>query len=206
MIKTFLAAFLLCVTAKAALYREVQLSGSNTVFMASEINTLSVNKDMGDIMGKRLLLPQAETLYIVLVSPGGSVPDGVVLANFIAQMPNVQLICIYCASMAGAIFEMVPVKRLVLEKSNIMMHEMRISASAKVLTPKLLKNFKKQSDIFNKLFYTKLNWSKAKYEQLIENSEINMDGFEMVKGGLADEIIIIKCDQYLQSFAPRTCG
>jgi ATP-dependent protease ClpP protease subunit len=183
----------------------VNLNFSNTVFISEEITPATVHKDIGDLVGKRLSIPRNETLYVVIPSYGGSVPDGVRLANLVAKLPNTKLICVFCASMAAALFEMTPQKRLVTKNSVILMHEMKITISAAGLTPELVKEFKKYSSAFNKMFADVLGWSLYKYETAILNKNLIYKGQDIKKMKLADEVVRINCDEYITEIAPNMC-
>lgn len=190
---------------------EVELTRVNTYIFSSEINLVTTDEFMAALVGKRILLdsidPQA-TLYVVIVSGGGSYESSLLMKTLIEKVPHVTLICKYCASAAGFIFGTTPVPRLVIKKSILLMHEMYLAhyTAKQAMTPSIAKNLIKSSEEFNKSMYTKLQMSKEDYEKKIVDKEWNLYGEEIVKNHLADKLVTIKCDYYLKQLAPDTCS
>lgn len=186
--------------------RTISLESSNTAFISEVITLTSLEKDVAHIMFKRATLPASETLYIVIHSGGGRVDAMYVLAAFIDKLPNTQLICDYCASAAGGIFELTSKRRLATSDSNMLMHEMYVmKVTARDLESEDIKTLKADSDAFNKIFYTKLQISKEKYEAKIAGTDWTVEGAELVKLKLADEIVRVECDEYMATVLPRIC-
>lgn len=187
--------------------RTVYLTGENTLIFNQEVTGISVDGFMKAGIGTRIVLHPSKTLYIVIVSGGGEYESGKNLLGFFKVMPNTEVICKYCGSMAGAIFVEAGVKRLVLPKSQLLMHEMYYSHfTAKMgQNPSYITSLQKDSDDFNKFFWSRIPMTKEAYEKKILNTEWNLYGQEIVANHLADELVNIKCDGYVQRLAPDTC-
>lgn len=61
-------------------------------------------------------------IYLVLNSPGGSIYDGLRFIDFAKQIPNLETVTIFAASMAAGIVEALPGTRHVTEEGIIMFH------------------------------------------------------------------------------------
>lgn len=187
--------------------KPVLLTQKNTLFLDETIDAMSVKKNIMVIVGQRQLLPLDETLYIVIASYGGEYESGLVLSYVLTKVPNMKVICTYCASMAGAIFELADTERLVIGNSQMLMHEMFVEkVTANMLNQKNFKSTLQQdSDDFNKIFWTKMKITKGEYEKKIVNTEYILIGADIVKAGLADRLIKVECDESLVRLAPNTC-
>lgn len=188
--------------------RTIYLTGENTLIFDTEVTGVSVDVFMKAGVGARQMLAPNKTLYILIVSRGGEYESSKNLIGFFKVLPNTEVICKYCASVAGAMLVESGVKRLVLEKSQLLMHEMFYPHfTAKMAeNPIYITSLKKDSDDFNKMFWSKIPMTKEAYEQKIVNTEWNLYGQDIVSNHLADELVTIKCDPYLARLAPDTCS
>jgi ATP-dependent protease ClpP protease subunit len=144
---------------------------------------------------------------VVIVSGGGQYGEGVRLMNVINSVPNTTVICKYCASAAGMVFGASTSRRLVIQKSELIMHEMFMDhITANMMGPNLANSLKKSSDEFNQIMYSKIGMSKADYEKKILNTEWILDGIDIVKFHLADEFVRLDCDDILKYILKDTCS
>jgi ATP-dependent protease ClpP protease subunit len=188
--------------------RTVHLNGANTVIFSNEIDGVQADTILHAIVGKRLLLRPTETLYVVIVSGGGNYSNAMVMKEFLATMPNTQVICKYCASAAGMLFATFPKPgRLAIKSSEVLMHEMYMpKVTAKMVNEKtILAGLLIDSEAFNKLMRTELGMSRADYEAKIADTEWSVMGVDNVTLKLADEFVVLECDQYVKRLAPKTC-
>jgi ATP-dependent protease ClpP protease subunit len=188
--------------------RVIQLHGANTVTLTGHIDYNNVDITRAAIVQKRLFLAQDETLYLIIASPGGEYPASLVLKSFMAQVPNMQVICKYCASAAGMLFATFPGKRLSMDKSIVLMHEMHLPrTTAKIAQDGVsITSLIRSSEEFDKLMYDVIGISRKEYEAKITNTEWIVRDKESVKLKLADEFVVISCDAYMKAVAPQTCG
>ncbi len=194
--------------ANAKAPREVDLTPGNTVVFAQQIDAVSIDGLVGTITTKRMFLPPEETLYLLVMSGGGQYDAGLEFMAVLKQIPNVHIICKYCASAAGTIFTTAAKgTRLVFEKSIMLMHEMRIeNVTAAIANDGIsINSLKRNSDIFNKMHYDILGISKEAYEKKIIGKEWVVKGEEIVKLKLGDEFIKINCHPYIKRLTPDTC-
>lgn len=199
--------FVLSQAAACKEIRTIELNGRNTIAFAGVIDALSNDMLTAAIIGKRALLPPDQTLYLVIASGGGNYRDALILKNFIAVVPNMQVICKYCASAAGMVFATFKNHRMVIESSEMMMHEMYvIKVTANMLLNKSIEGLIESSDEFNSLIRNVMGMSKKDYESKIIDQEWSVFGKELLKLKLADEIVKINCSDYVKAIAPHTCA
>lgn len=190
----------------------VELNRLNTYVWSNEVSPVTTDEFMAALIGKRVLLDRVNSyakLYIVIVSSGGSYEHALVIKKLIEQIPYVTLICKYCASAAGFIFATTPgTPRLAIKKSILLMHEMYLPkfTAQHAKNPAIAEDLIKSSDEFNAAMYTKIGISKAEYEKKIINKKWNLYGEELVKHNLADKLVTVKCDAYVNTLAPDTCS
>lgn len=188
--------------------RTVFLRVTNTIVYDQSVDAVSADNLVKAAAGLRDAMPLNQTLYIVIVSPGGMYRVGLNIMEVLRSLPNTHLICKYCGSMAGQIFAATGLKRLVIDKSELMMHEMTLrSVTANMAkNKKLMDSLISDSDIFNARMYKMIGISKAEYEKRIIGKEWILEGKEIVDHKLADELITIQCDAYMTQLIPDTCS
>lgn len=187
--------------------RTISLNMSNTLILNAEIDLISVDNIAAAAFGKRVALPENETLYVLVASAGGSVLSMVKLVRIMRAMPNTVMICKYCASVAGIIFATANEPRLAIKKSELVMHEMyQDHVTAKMLNnPEMVQSSTRLSNTFNEVMYTIMKMTKENYEKKITNTTWTVRGEELVKLHLADELVNLTCDERLSELAPDSC-
>jgi ATP-dependent protease ClpP protease subunit len=206
-------AFMGCVSNQAseaaqAKPKLIYLSHQNTIIFGSDVSDISVDTFIFALLGKRMQIPQNETMYIVISSPGGIYEEGLVLKDMMAILPNTQFVCVYCASASAMIFVAQPQpNRLITENSLIILHEaFRNHVTYKQVEKMDVQQFKTSSDEFNKNFWPLMKMSKEAYEKKIENSQWNIKGKESLKLNLADQLVKVECDGFLQNILGSFCS
>lgn len=188
--------------------RTIFLHAANTVIYDESVEAVSADNLVKAAGGLRDAMPLNETLYIVIVSPGGMYRVGLNIMSILRSLPNTHLICKYCGSMAGQIFAATGLKRLVVNKSELMMHEMTLqSVTANMAkNKKLMDSLISDSDIFNARMYKMIGISKEEYERRIIGKEWILKGKDIVDHKLADELVTVQCDPYMTQLIPDTCS
>jgi ATP-dependent protease ClpP protease subunit len=186
----------------------IELNGRNTVLLETEITDLTMDTFAYAVMGKRLMLPPDQTLYILIVSGGGDYYTSLKVKKLFEDVPNVAVICKYCASAAGMLFATHKGPRLAIDKSVMLMHEMylRHATVKDVMNLNEMKQFVINSEDFNEMHYSIIGISREEYEKKIVGKEWTVEGEELVKLHLADKLVTIHCDEYWKSIAPDTCS
>lgn len=187
--------------------RTVQLKLENTVVFNQMIDPISVDTFFAAAWGKRTALNPDETLYILIVSGGGQYESALMMSEILELVPNTAFICGFCESGAGLVFAKSKLKRLVIEKSQMLMHELyqnHVTAS-QLNDGETIKSIKYLSNEFNQVFYSLIGIKREEFEAKILNREWIVDGQEMVKLHLADEVIKIKCIGFVNTIAAAVC-
>lgn len=189
----------------------IELDGRNTVVMDENMDDLSTHKFMQAILGARISIPPEQMLYVVISSNGGNYKSALTLEGVLentSSNSNITIICKYCASSAGYVFATFKGTKLVIKSSRVLMHEMvllRVSAVQSMNKP-ILEDLQVNSDAFNKAMYSHLRISKEEYEKQIIGKEWNLYGEDIVKHHLADKLVNIHCNHYLEGVIPHTCA
>lgn len=193
--------------AQAAKIRTIPITMSNSMIFYGSIDFLMTSTFMAAAIGKRIMLPQDQTLYIVIVSGGGEYHTAKQVTAFIRELPNTQVICKYCASAAGMVFAASGQKRLVMKNSEFMMHEMYYKSvtAVEIQDPYMVRSLVISSDEFNKILYDMIGISKEEYEKRILNKEWTLNGDHIRQLKLADELVKLDCDTTTKILMPQTC-
>jgi ATP-dependent protease ClpP protease subunit len=194
--------FIVLLSASLANAREVILTATNTVVFNQEFTAATVDMAIASLLIKRIkraVTPVGSPVYLYLDSPGGDVDASSTLVRAIKTIPGVDVLCQNCASAAGYVLATAQ-HRLVTPDSRILMHEMylpRVTA-ADLKDTKQIKEFIKKSDEFNRRIYSVIGISKKEYEDHIIGKRWIVDGEDIVTLHLADEMVTISCDTYIQ--------
>lgn len=186
----------------------VTLTRFNTLIFNQDIDALSVINFASTLVGRRMMLPMDQTLYVVIVSGGGRYKAAQEFRNILKEMPNTQVLCKYCASAAGFVFADAGIKRLVIKKSELMMHEMYIPhiTAREIVQKSISDDLIHESNEFNKVMYDYIGITKDAYEKKIANTEWTVRGADLVKMHLADRLVEVACDEIMNRLAPDTCS
>lgn len=197
------------VPAPIAPIKTLELTALNTLVFNEDINAASADSFVSAVVGKRTMLDlysKGETLFIIIASSGGQYYDVKMMRAMLAKIPNVALICKYCASAAGYLFITHTGKRYVIEKSHLLMHEMYIpKLTAAQVDTYNFRSLIKDSEEFNKEHYSRIGITREEYEKKIIETEWSVFGSGILDIHLADEIVKLSCNPYVQRMAPDTC-
>lgn len=193
---------------KVASAREVNLTVNNTVVFDEEVTPNTVHNLFGALLFVRVNNDDlTQPIYLLIASPGGSYYEALRLKDIINSVPNLVVICKYCASAAGMLFGTFTGPRYVINKSELLMHEMYVNHVTSIIAsnPRFSISLKKDSEDFNALLYKRIGISKAVYQKKIKGTEWSLIGPDIVKFNLADEVVKVNCDAFMQVVAPVTC-
>lgn len=187
----------------------IELTGNNVVLLNTEMNDANMDTFIAAVAGKRIMLGDETTpLYILIVSGGGTYGSSLKVKKLFEVIPSLQVICKYCASAAGMVFVTHKGPRLAIKKSILLMHEMFLQhATIKDVSNTFeMRLFWQNNEDFNKLHYDLIGISREEYEKKIVGKQWIVEGEEIVKLHLADKVVKIHCDDYINSLAPDTCS
>lgn len=176
----------------------IKLTPANTVNIRTEINGKSVSDAMIKIADLRAKSPE-ETIYIVLNSPGGSIPDGLDFIRFLDTQENIKTITIFAASMASAIVEANKGERLIVEDGILMFHRAKVGVQGQIGDGELesqLDNIKRIVESLEIKNADRMNMSLKEYKSKVKD-EYWLFGKQAVKEDGADKIVKIECSKEL---------
>lgn len=189
--------------------KTIELNAINTLVFNEDIDAASADWFVSALIGKRMMLDRHDpkaTMYVIIASGGGVYYDVKMMRAMLAKIPNVAVICKYCASAAGYLFITFPGKRYVIEKSHVLMHEMYIpKLTAAQVDTYNFESLIKDSEEFNEEHYRRIGITRKEYEKKIIEKEWSVFGAGIIEIHLADEIIKLSCNPYVQRMAPDTC-
>jgi hypothetical protein len=186
----------------------ISLTESNTVIFDSKIDNLEVYKILSELRYRRAKLSHNKPLYLVIVSGGGYYDAAKFWRKELATIPNLTLICKYCASAAGYIFATFEGPRLVIDKSLMVMHEMYIDhvTANMLMRLDLFEGLSRNSQEFNKAISDIIGISPDEYSLRILDRNWEVEGSDIVNLHLADKVIKLNCSPKIADFAPNTCS
>lgn len=182
-----------------AVAKPVQLTTTNTVVYKGEVTLESV-ADVEDKLLKVLSKRKTgETIYLVMDSPGGSISAGEDFIAFAKLIPNLKTISIFSASMASAIVEAMPGKRLITTNGTLMFHRAKGGFQGQF----------EDGEVESRLFYAKsivygmeqrnadrMGKDVNSYKSEVKD-EMWLYGIEAVFKGAADELVDVTCSKQL---------
>lgn len=179
---------------------QVLLTETNHVLMRGPVTDESVSKlidQLAELIEKRG--GSKKPLYIVLDTPGGSVPAGYKLYEFLKGYSNIHTLTINSYSMGAILVEMIEGKRLILETGTIMFHRMAVSDGR----PRKVEEITKGAEYFKSMedFATDKVAERTgiPYTDLQKefDAELYMTGNIAVKRNFADKVVSAKCSKEL---------
>ncbi len=176
------------------------LNASNTVVFRGVVDSQTVLTASLDLVAKDLKRGTDNyPIYLVLDSPGGSIDDGEDFIAFAKTFKNVQTISIFAASMASAIVEALPGKRLVTENGILMFHRAKGGVSGQFETGELESRLAFYKDIVRGMEQrnaNRMSMSLESYKAKVKD-EFWLVAKEAVAQKAADAIVDVKCSQEL---------
>jgi ATP-dependent protease ClpP protease subunit len=198
---------LLTISCFAKPLRQITLTPNNVVMLNEDISYSSYREFLIEAAFIRSFLPMNQTVYVVIYSPGGLTRLGYGISDAISELPNTQTLCAFCASAAGQIFIGSGVPALATKGSRMMMHEMKWLQSLEQLKAQAgdLAQEEKANDEFNRIHYNRMGMTKENYEAKIRDNDWYVEGQDLVKLKLADELVEVKCDAAMKRMYPLNC-
>jgi ATP-dependent protease ClpP protease subunit len=187
----------------------VELTGMNTVVMDGEINIVSTDVTIKALTAVAMVA-KGQPVYLLLVSPGGELNAAMALKDSMDTIPNLYVICKFCASAAGMLF-VTAKHRLALENSEFMAHEpylTRVNAEMLMNTDEMTQ-FLVDSLQFDTLEATAMGMTIDMYLLKIRSSPEEMwwlHGKELVANKAADKVVTLNCNAYMNALAPKSCS
>jgi len=184
------------------------LTERNTVSLSTEMNLSSIDTLINAMVMKRISLPAESMLYLLIVSIGGEVRTIDPVLKMASELPNIAVICKYCASAAGSLFVRFPGPKYVIKKSVAMFHHdalVRFTADM-VDNVKMLQTFKQESKEFDQQIADAMGMELKDYEVKIKEKDWDISGFDIIKIDRYVTSANITCDADALAMYPDTCS
>lgn len=200
LILNFLLATMLTIPALAEVNRTILLTPENTITIRGVIEESSmVQAQMKLSELSKLRGMDNYPIYIVLDSPGGSIIDGEDFIQFATTFRNVHTITIFAASMASAIVQAIPGKRLIVNRGEQMFHRAKGQFRGQFETGEVESRLLRAKALVRHLETRnakRMGLSIEIYKNLVVN-ELWLYGDENVSRKASDEVVRIVCDRPL---------
>lgn len=183
---------------QARVNQKVVLSPTNSVVWRGEVSGYSATQTalkLAVLAVKRGI--KGYPLYLVLDSPGGSIPAGNMFIDFAKTISNLKTITIFSASMAAAIVESLPGERLITQNGELMFHRAYAGVEGQVEVGELetrlamIKDEVRKMEIINA---GRLGLTLDAYKERVRN-EMWLDADESLANKAADRVVDIYCTQ-----------
>ena len=183
--------------------QKIELNETNSVVLREDFNSLSIGKLIGDLAALDTDTPSDEPIYLVLITPGGYIVDGLTLYTVAAGMNRpVHTITIFAASMGFQTVQNLG-KRYIVPYGILMSHKaaggFRGEFGGK--TSQIESRYGLWLSIINQLDNKTVERTNGKktleqYQAEYDN-ELWMLGSQAVESGYADELILAGCSANL---------
>lgn len=198
MFKVLLASLFLSASAFAA-NRTIILRTDNMLLFRGEVSISSVQHAQEKLVELLVKRKKSEMIYIVMDSPGGDVQAGEDFIQFTKNFKNVQTITLFAASMASAIVEGLPGRRLVAENGTLMFHRAQGGFQGQFETGEVEKRL-----AYAKQIILAMEWRNAsRLQQSLMEYKANVKDEMWIYGAnnlilrTADEVVDIACSRQL---------
>lgn len=198
MLKHVLTSLLGLFSIAALAQDKIKLTQENTVVLNWVVEDQSIAKLTQQIFELSAELPKDKPIYLVLDTPGGSVPAGTNFIDSVKGVPQeIKTISLFAASMGFQIAENLG-ERLVTDNSTMMSH-LAAGGLEGTIPGSVNTRLAFWEGIIGQLDSNaakRLKLSESAYMRKIQN-EYWVHGSDNVKQGLADRVVVLSCDKSL---------
>jgi ATP-dependent protease ClpP protease subunit len=184
------------------------LSKRSTLVLRGVVTSESVAKLEVEALQMSLTMNPNETIYLVLDTPGGSVPDGNQLIDFLKALPQkVKTVTIFAASMGFHIAQNLD-ERMILPSGTLMSHRAAISGMSGQVPGELNSRLFAEMQVLrhmDEVCAARMKYTLQTYREYIQN-ELWLSGQDAVTYRAADRITLVKCDGSLSGMQEVELG
>lgn len=179
----------------ATVKKTLILETENTVVLRGPVTGSSVSQTMKRLQTISRTVSKDTPIYLVLDTPGGSVPDGLDLIDFASALPQkIHTVTLFAASMGFQIAQNLDT-RYIIRNGTFMSHRAKVDGMGGQIKGEFESRYKmlrRSIDALDLTAATRLGISMKQYEDLIFN-EYWVFGFDAVSAKVADEQVLVKC-------------
>lgn len=179
---------------------QLNLSSDNLVVFREDFNALSVANAQQDLIEKDKRLASGKPIYLLLDTPGGSIPAGNALIDTAKSLGRpVHTITVFAASMGFNTAQRLGT-RYILPSGELMAHRARVGGVGGQIPGEFLTaaatlyRLVEKQERYNA---KRLRITFEAYTELVRD-EYWVDGEDAVRQGAADQMVSIKCDDSLK--------
>lgn len=205
--KFFFTAILCFLFSSVAISKEILLTDQNTVTLRGPVNASTVAETMQKLSELNRKGTSNDPIYLVLLTPGGSVYDGLSLIEYMNSLKRpVHSIAIMAASMGFHILQNSK-ERYITKYGTIMSHRANGGVGGDI-PQQVNSRLKHINDILEKMdshviSRTNGKYNKSSYGELIRD-EYWAVGSNAVDDSFVDGVAAVKCDDSLNKYSEST--
>jgi ATP-dependent protease ClpP protease subunit len=175
----------------------VELTDDNYILFTGQVTDESVAKAQIKLAQLSKKLGRNDVIYLVLDTPGGSVPAGNLFIDFAKSLPQkIKPICLFCASMGYHMFQSFD-ERIVYRSSTLMSHRASLGGISGEFPGELETRLEAIRSVLNQMddvAAARVGLSRKAYQDLIHD-ELWLDGASAVRTKHADRVAQIRCSE-----------
>jgi len=180
--------------------REIELTRRNSYLLSGPINGMTMAIHTATIAA--MSASTADEVYVLVYSPGGAVQPVLFAEPVLKGLKNVSTVTIMAASMGAAIVQVLPGRRYIVQRGQMLFHRIRFDFEGEVTldTVDKMREFLQADDkVVNHMCHNRLLIPYSQYVSNITNKNWILDAREALQAGAVDEIIVAKCNDALKA-------
>jgi ATP-dependent protease ClpP protease subunit len=195
--KALFLIFLVFLSACDCKAETILLTPENTVNLYGTFSPMNMKYTLKDLLEKRL--KNDNILYLVINSRGGDIVSGMKFINAVKTLQNIKVLTLYGASMGFVATQALPFERLVTESSTLMSHRAAGMFGGQFNDGEMeqrLNYWKSRISSIEKKIAKRLKMPLRTYKKKVKDEWWEY-GENIVKKGLADRIVGVRCSKEL---------
>lgn len=186
--------------------KTIKLEASNTVVLKGPVTDESVSDVMKKLQKISRSISKDTPIYLVLDTPGGSIPAGMDLIDFAKALPQkVHTVTLFAASMGFQIAQGLN-NRYIVRTGTLMSHRARMEGLGGQVNGELETRYKmvrRSVDYLDMIASQRMGLDLKTYQNKIIN-ELWVFGFDALDEKVADETVLVSCGESMNGTYDQT--